>query len=152
MSEAPELKFFATIKAEVAEPIELGAMRDGMRRTIPITGGRVEGPGFSGRILPGGADFQVVTSDTRTELYARYGIALDDGETIDVENTGLRTASAADIAGLVAGREIPPERVYFRCVPKLSGTGTWAWLADRIFLATAERHPEYVRIDVFEVL
>lgn len=154
---SPSLKFFGKITALVTTPVELGTMSDGTKRIIPITGGTFHGfnaggEAVSGEILPGGADFQTLRSATSTELLAKYAIRLSDGECISVDNFGIRTASEEDIAALVAGKPVPSERVYFRCVPKLDGAGSWAWLTDRIFIGSGQRYPDRVELDVFEVL
>ena len=57
-----------------------------MRRVIPIVGGRCPGRGFSARVLPGGADFQLITSDTMARLEARYVLETDGGDRIYVHN------------------------------------------------------------------
>src|SRR5690606_882280 len=94
---APELEHLATIVVDVGAPQEIGHTPSGRRRVIPITGGTVTGK-LSGRILPGGADFQAIRSHTFTDIHARYVIETEQGETIYVENTGIRTGSAEDIA------------------------------------------------------
>ena len=59
------------------------------RVVIPITGGTFEGPRIKGTILPGGADYQLVSADgNRTELDAIYEIRTDDGILIHVRNRG----------------------------------------------------------------
>ncbi|WP_105566126.1 DUF3237 domain-containing protein [Microbacterium halophytorum] len=148
---APPLEYFGTVTAFVASPVELGDIPGGAQRIIPIEGGTFDGPGVSGRILPGGADFQVLRSATTTVLEAKYAIETDQGERIAVENRGLRSGSAIDIAALVAGDAVPAERIYFRCVPRLTGGGRWEWLGDRIFVGTGTRHPDRVVVDVFLV-
>lgn len=149
--DAPRLEYFATITAHVAVPIELGEMPGGAQRIIPITGGTLSGPDADGTILPGGADHQVLRSSTTTQLLARYAIETDDGDRIAVENIGVRNGSEADIATLVAGGTVPSERIYFRCLPRLTGSGRWTWLSDRLFVGTGTRHPDRVEVDVFMV-
>lgn len=154
---SPSLKFFGKITALVTTPVELGTMSGGTKRIIPITGGtfqasNADGEAVSGTILPGGADFQTLRSATSTELLAKYAVRMSDGECVEIDNFGIRTASEEDIASLVAGEPVPSERVYFRCVPKLAGTGAWAWLSDRIFIGSGQRYPDRVEVDVFEVL
>lgn len=148
---APELNYLGTITARVAAPVELGDMPGGARRIVPIEGGTLVGPGVRGTILPGGADFQVLRSATTTVLEAKYAIETDDGDTIAVDNLGIRNGSEEDIAALVAGRTVPPERIYFRCVPRLTGSGRWAWLGDRVFVGAGTRHPDRVVVEVFLV-
>jgi hypothetical protein len=68
------LKLQALFKAdiELAPAQELGAGPLGRRRIIAITGGRFVGERLSGRVLPGGADWQVIRADGVAELDARY--------------------------------------------------------------------------------
>ena len=68
---APKLTFAFELRATVATPTELGQVANGRRRIIDITGGTVEGPGFKGKVRPGGADWQIVRGDGFTELDTR---------------------------------------------------------------------------------
>ena len=69
---------------------ELGATPLGRRRVIPITGGRFSGERLSGRVLPGGADWQVIRADGVADLDARYTLETADGALIYVRNKGYR--------------------------------------------------------------
>ena len=72
---APTLEPIADLTVFVATPVEAGQVMGlnsrGRRRIIPITGGTVRGT-INGAVLPGGADFQIVVSDTCADLDARY--------------------------------------------------------------------------------
>jgi hypothetical protein len=150
--QTPSLSFLTTIEVAVGEPIEVGETPEGHRRIIPIVGGTVEGPALNGKVLPAGADFQILKSGTLTELQAQYAIETDDGDRIYVSNFGLRSGSADDITALVRGESVPPERIYFRCSPRLSSAGErWAWLGSKIIVGTGERHPNAVRLNLFVV-
>jgi hypothetical protein len=147
---APTLTYLATIDVDVAAPIDLGGGEGVHRRIVPILGGRVTGPRLRGHVLPGGADFQVLRSGTLTELEARYAIETEEGDRVYVENFGVRAGSEKDIATIVAGGEVDPERIYFRSNPRLSSTSSrWAWLASRILVARGKRRPESVELEVF---
>src|SRR4030042_6573398 len=87
---APELRAVTDLIADVTQPIDIGDIPQGRRRIIPISGGTVKGPRLNGRMLPGGADFQIWRSDGCTEIHARYVIETDTKKLIYVENTGLR--------------------------------------------------------------
>ena len=50
---------------------ELGETPQGRRRIIGITGGRFSGERVSGRVLPGGADWQLVRPEGVADLDAR---------------------------------------------------------------------------------
>jgi len=142
------------LEVTVGPPVELGRVADGVRRIIPITGGTVTGVEraegtLTGVVLPGGADFQVLRSDTLTELEARYAVETEDGERIWVTNLGLRTGEAQDIAALVRGESVPHDRIYFRCTPRMQSSGPrWAWLAGRILVGTGRRTPDAVHLDI----
>lgn len=74
---------------EISAPVELGRTALGVRRYIPITGGSFKGERLSGRVLPGGADWQLERSDGVTEVDALYSMKCDDGTVIIVHNCGL---------------------------------------------------------------
>ena len=103
------LELIAELSVTVAAPIEAGdvqgASTRGKRRTIPITGGTVRGR-LNGRVLAGGADFQLVVSETMAVLDARYTLELDSGARIFVQNHALRRGSAEAIAKLVRGEPV----------------------------------------------
>jgi hypothetical protein len=148
----PELEFLASLAVEVAPPVEVGRTRTGLRRVIPISGGTVTGPELNGRILPAGADFQLITSETSSDLDARYVIETDDGDRLFVMNAAYRTGSAEDIAALVRGEEVPAERIYFRCSPRFEVAGErWAWLESTVVIGSGRREPDRVLIDLWRV-
>ncbi len=156
----PELEFVADLSVHVTSPIEAGMVSGlnsrGRRRIIPITGGSMRGPLLQGRVLPGGADFQIVVSDTCADLDARYLIALDGpqhaGQHIFVQNRALRRGSAADIARLVRGETVDPQAIYFRCVPTFEVSDErLRWLTESVFVGTGARHPDRVEMRLFRV-
>lgn len=157
---APTLEHLADLTVHVAPPIEAGAViglnSRGRRRIIPITGGTLRGPRLQGRVLPGGADFQLVVSETAADLDARYVIALDGpehaGEHIYVQNRALRRGSAADMARLVRGEVVEPSAVYFRCTPTFEvSSPKLVWLTESLFVGTGARHPDRVEISLYRL-
>lgn len=149
---APELRFVTRLDVEVGPPVEVGKTARGLRRLIPITGGRMSGPLLNGRILPGGADFQLITTPTDTELEARYVVRTDEDELVFVTNWGLRTGTAEDIARLRQDLPVDPARIYFRTLPRFeTAAPRLADLNSRIFLGVGTRRPDAVLLDVFEV-
>src|SRR5690606_28520725 len=77
------------IHADLGEIVDAGTTPYGGRRIIEILGGRVEGK-VSGKILPGGADWQVIRSDGVADIQARYVIEADSGARVLVTSNGLR--------------------------------------------------------------
>src|SRR5690606_24229681 len=74
----PGLEFAFEVRAEVADPTVVGQMPNGLRRIIDITGGTFEGPRIKGRVVPGGADWQIIREDGFTEVDARYTLETED--------------------------------------------------------------------------
>lgn len=149
----PQLEHVCDIAVEIGMPIEVGQTDMGLRRLIPITGGVVEGASMQGRVLAGGADFQLILAgQTQAHLDARYVLELDDGARIWVHNAALRVTSAEDGARLIRGEPVSPERVYFRCQPRFEAAHPrWQWLAQHQFVGVGLRLPDAVHISVYQV-
>jgi hypothetical protein len=148
----PALKFFADLSVEVAQPIEVGSTVHGTRRLIPILGGNVQGEGWTARVLPGGADFQLIVTNQLAELDARYVLETDAGDAIYVQNHAVRTAPPEVMAKLIKGEPVNPESVYFRCTPRFeTASPALAWISERLFIGTGARHPDRVVMRFFEV-
>jgi hypothetical protein len=155
----PTLEPVATLTVSVSQPIEagdtFGLSSRGKRRIIPITGGTVSGR-LNGRVLPGGADFQLVVSDTCADLDARYMLQLGDpawaGAHVFVQNRALRRGSPEDIAKLVRGEPVDPTAIYFRCAPTFEVSHpALAWMTESLFIGTGARFPDRVEIQFFRV-
>jgi hypothetical protein len=107
-------------------------------------------------VLPGGADFQLVVSDTLADLDARYMLQLDDpawpGAHVFVQNRALRRGSAEDIARLVRGEPVEPAAIYFRCAPTFEVSHpALAWMTESLFIGTGARYPDRVEMRFFRV-
>jgi hypothetical protein len=152
----PILEHVADLTVLVGPPVEAGAITGlnsrGRRRIIPIIGGTVSGPMLKGEIVPGGADFQLVVSDTTAELDARYMLRLDSGESVYVHNRALRRGSAELMAKVVSGEPVDPALLYFRCVPSFEvSSGNLSWMTENVFVGTGARYPDRVEMAFFKV-
>jgi hypothetical protein len=151
--EPPKLEFFCTLNVTVDKALIVGQTPHGTRRIIPITGGKVEGPGIKGEIIPGGADWQVVRADGVAELEAHYQFKTDDGVIIYVKNIGIRAASPEVAAKIARGEKVESNQYYFRTSPKFEApSGKYEWVNNTLFVCTGERLPDAVLITVFKVL
>lgn len=151
----PLLEPIADLVVHVTTPVEVGQViglnTRGLRRIIPIVGGTVSGK-LSGQVLAGGADFQMVVSDTVADLDARYILALDNGHRVYVQNRALRRGTAADVARLVRGEAVDPAAIYFRCAPTFEVSDpSLAWLTESLFVGTGARYPDRVEMRFFRV-
>ena len=142
-----------TIRAELAPIRKFGATPYGERRVIDIVGGTVTGAGLNGRILPGGADWQIIRTDGAADIQARYTIEATNGGLILVDSRGLRHGPADVIARLAQGEAVDSALYYFRTVMRFeTGDAEHAWLGRILAVAAGAREPNAVRLDVFEVL
>ena len=140
------------IEVTLAAPQELGETPLGRRRIIGITGGSFRGERLSGRVLPGGADWQVIRPDAVADLDARYTLETTDGALIYVRNRGYRHGPAEVIRKLAAGEPVDPALYYMRTSPRFeTGDARYAWLNRMICVATGARRPAAVELEVFEV-
>jgi hypothetical protein len=149
---APKLEHVCDARIDVASPYEVGLTASGQRRVIAITGGEVNGPGLSGAVLPGGADYQIIAADGLTHLHARYVIETSQGERIYVENTGLRFGSPEALDRLRRGLPVDPALIYFRTAPKFeTASPRLAWMTTTLFIASGARTPDQVLLSVFRL-
>jgi hypothetical protein len=150
--QAPGLDRFADLTVQVAAPIEVGAVGHGSRRVIPILGGSCIARDWTARVLPGGADFQLIVNERMARLEARYVLETDAGDRIFVANDAVRTAAPEVMARLIRGEPVDPMAVYFRCVPRFEASApSLVWMMERVFLGTGLRRPSEVVMRFFEV-
>ena len=137
-----QAKLAFTIEANLAPMLELGDSADGKRINIPITGGRVFGDKINGKVLPGGADYQLIHADGTVVLHAVYMLQTDDGAVINVVNDGVL---------------VPPKNgsaLYFRTSPRFNApNGRYTWLNNSIFVAgiRESNKDNSVLIDVYRL-
>jgi hypothetical protein len=149
---APDLEFFAELSVDVGVPQEVGLTVHGQRRLIPILGGAARGDGWTARVLPGGADYQLIVSPRLAELDARYVLETDAGDLIYVQNRALRAAAPEVTARLLRGEPVDPTQVYFRCSPSFeTASPALGWIAERLFIGSGVRRPERVEMQFFTV-
>ena len=151
-SAPPKLTLAMTLRVQVGPPTELGEVPRGRRRIIPILGGTFEGPDIRGKVLPGGADWQIVRADGFAELDTRFLLQTDAGKLIYIQNAGIRHAPPDITRKLLAGETVDPSLVYFKTVPTFETSAPeLQWLTRSIFVGTGERHPSEVVIRVWRV-
>jgi hypothetical protein len=149
----PALRFAFAVKVIVAPTQDLGQTARGHRRIVDILGGEAEGPRFTGTILPGGADWQVVRPDGTIEVVARYSIRSAAGTLVYVQNDGLRVASPEIVARMARGESVPIDSYRFRTAPRFETSDpALKWLETSTFVGVATRAPDRVAIGFHEVL
>jgi hypothetical protein len=148
------LRLESLLKADItlAAPQDLGESPLGRRRIINITGGTFRGKRLSGKVLPGGADWQVIRTDGVADLDARYTLETEDGALIYVRNHGYRHGPADVLKKLSLGEEVDPSLYYMRTTPLFeTGDQRYAWLNRLICVGTGARKKNSVHLEIFEV-
>ena len=142
------------LRAEITlgTPQELGDAPYGRRRIIAITGGTFRGERLAGRVVPGGADWQIVHADGVAELDARYTLETDDHALIYVRNFGLRHGPPEVIGRLASGEAVDASLYYMRTTPRFeTGAERYRWLNGLICVATGARRAAAVELEIFAV-
>ena len=142
-----------TLTSPLGEIQKLGDTPYGERRIIDINGGTVVGPKLNGKVLPGGADWQIVRADGVVHLTARYTIETDGGGLILVNAEGYRHGPAEVMERLARDETVDPALYYFRTAMRFETSDPKsAWLNRILAIGYGARANRQVRIEVFEVL
>jgi hypothetical protein len=140
------------LEAEVGRPLEIGETPAGVRRCIPLLGGRFVGE-IEGELVPGGADWQTVLPDGTLEISAHYALRTRSGEHIEVLSNGLRHAPQDVLGRLSRGEAVSVQEYYFRTHIRLrTAAAGLAYLNTLLAVSMGERFPSSVRLSVFRVL
>lgn len=141
----PRVEFAFSAHVLLEPTREIDRTPYGIRRRIPIIGGTFEGPRIRGRIVPGGADWQLQRADDYTVLEADYMIEAADGTQIHVRNRGLTNTRVADA-----------KTRYLRTVPEFEAPiGPHDWLNQSVFVGSLEGvkgGPPAVLVHVFRLV
>ena len=139
----PELRtqYVFTITAEIAEVTTAGDLGHGVRRIIPIVGGEVRGEKVNGKVLPFGADFQIIRPNELIDLEARYAFETDDGAVVYVENKGIRFGPVELLQKLKRGEPVDPEADLFPHRSEIRDRPREVSLADAAHFRRVRRAP-----------
>ena len=132
---------------------KLGNTPYGERRIINILGGAVEGEKLKGKVLPGGADWQIVRADGVVHLTARYTVETETGAQILVNSEGYRHGPPEVMARLARDETVDRSLYYFRAFMRFETADPQAaWLNRILAVGYGARENRAVRLDVHEVL
>jgi len=103
-----QLKPLFSFTADVGTPQEAPNGSYGDRRFIPITGGSFQSSRIAGKVLPGGADYQLIRQDKVAELNVRCTFETDDNVIFLMKGLGMRHGPEAVIARIARGEDVDP--------------------------------------------
>lgn len=123
----PRTEFVYEAVCDLEPTLDLGTSPWGERRMVPIAGGTFEGPGLKGKVLPGGADRQLIRRDGARALDAVYELQTHDGVIISVRNRVL-VRPPKDGSG----------RYAFSTLEIVAPEGRYGWLNDHVHVGTLD--------------
>ncbi|MSP45286.1 MAG: DUF3237 domain-containing protein [Xanthobacteraceae bacterium] len=142
-----------TIHSPLGGIQRLGNTPYGERRIINILGGTVDGPKLKGKVLSGGADWQIVRADGVVHLQARYTVETDGGGQVLIDAEGYRHGPPEVMDRLARDETVDPALYYFRTFMRFETADPAAsWLNRILAIGRGARLKGAVRIEVFEVL
>ncbi len=142
MSDTLSCEFIYEAIVDIADKNSLGQSPMGQRFIVNILGGKFDGPRLKGKVLPGGADRQLLRPDGIKELDALYEIQTHDGIVITVHNQVIIDMPSSD------------QRYACSVVKFRAPEGPYDWLNKRIFVGNLESQKPLrnaVKIRVFQV-
>jgi hypothetical protein len=128
-SETPQARLLWRAAVEIGERQGLGQSPHGERFIVPIQGGVFRGgpdhADLHGRVLPGGADRQLLRPDGLRELDALYEMQVHDGAVLTIRNRVLVDDTC--------------QPRYARSVVQVRApNGAWSWLNRRCLIGTLQ--------------
>ena len=148
----PTLRHVADLTIKLDPIVEMGQGQGGTRRIIPIIGGQVSGPSFSGQIMNVGADWQTIFASGLAEIDTRYAFRTDDGAVIEIRNFGYRHGPADVVQKLAAGEDVDPAQYYMRTHARLeTGHPNYQWVNNTLFVGVGGRLQSSVMLSLYAV-
>lgn len=145
----PKTQWLCRIEVAVGALVSLGQAPQGERRVVPILGGTVQGDGFDGEVMAGGADWQYRRVDDVLEISAHYALRLTDGAIVEVQSDGYRYGPPEVMARLAAGEDVPADAYFFKTILRFrTGHAGRAELNRTIGIASGRRTAQAVHLDV----
>jgi Protein of unknown function (DUF3237) len=149
----PRLTLVYRLEATVGPAQELGDTAQGRRRIVPLTGGTVTGPHFTGSLLPGAsADWQIGLPDGTALGDIRYTLQTDGGDLLSVRSRGVRHGSPEVLARLGRGEEVDAAEYTFRTSTQIDTAAPGLdWLNRGVFIGVGGRQPAGVIYETYLV-
>jgi hypothetical protein len=148
----PRLTKIYRLEAIVAPPLDLGAVGQGHRRIVALTGGTFTGR-LAGKLLPGSsADWQTLLPDGTALGDIRYTLETDGGDLLYVQARSIRHGRADVLARLGRGENVDPAEYTFRTSTQIStAAADLDWLNKGIFVSVGGRQPAGVIYETYLV-
>lgn len=149
----PRLTKVLRLEASVGEAMEVGTVREGRRRIVPLTGGTFAGPVLNGTLIAGAsADWQIVLPDGTALGDIRYTLQTDHGDLLYVRSQSVRHGSTEVLARLGRGEEVDASEYVFRTSTQIeTAAHDLDWLNKGVFVSVGGRRPGGVIYEIYLV-
>jgi hypothetical protein len=149
----PRLTLVYRLEADVAAPLDLGAVSQGRRRIVALTGGTFTGPEIQGKLVPGAsADWQIVLPDGTARGDIRYTLQTDAGDLLYVQSRSVRHGSAEVLARLGRGEDVDASEYTFRTSTQIeTASPDLAWMNKGVFISVGGRQTAGVLYETYLV-
>jgi len=141
-----------SLVVDVGPVVSLGGGPYGERRYVDILGGRVDGDGLQGVVVPGGADWQIARADGVLDIEAHYSLLLDDGARVEILGKGMRHGTPEVLQRLARGDDVDPSEYFFRTFVRFqTGATRLAELNRTMAIAIGARRAATVELTVYRL-
>jgi hypothetical protein len=156
----PEMPVLSELPVEHAfdmavdlEPAQFIPTATGTIMNFVAKGGRFEGPGLKGEILPGGGDGLVVGSDQIGRVRVRATLKTDDDVLIHYTAGGVIKIPVDGLERLAAGERLPFAETYVRTTPVLETSDErYSWLSESVLIGHNELSKDKIDYRIYKVL
>ena len=149
----PKLEYLLTYRADLKDPVDIGAVPSGTRRIFDVKGGSFEGPRMKGKLLASGGDWLLIGNDGVGRLDVRGTLESDDGARIYVQYYGVVAIDEKVVKALATGEELQYGDTFFMTQPRFeTGDPRYAWLNSAVCVAEGRLLPNAVEYRVFQVV
>jgi hypothetical protein len=140
-------------RAELREPVAVGAGPFGSRQIYDITGGSFEGARLNGKLLPSGADWLLVDDNNVARLDVRATLETHDGARIYMQYNGVLLLNDKVLQAMASAGETQFGDTYFVTQPRFeTGDERYAWLNSVMAVAEGRTLPNAVEYRVSAVV
>ena len=147
-----KLEPLMVFRADLKEPVAVGATAYGDRQIYDVTGGTFEGSRLKGKVLGSGGDWLLIDGKGVARLDVRATLETDDGALIYVQYYGVLVMNEKVVQALESGAETQFGDTYFVTQPRFETSDErYSWLNSVMAVAEGRTIPNAVEYRVYEV-
>ena len=140
------------LPSEITTLQKLGGVYQGTQKNYSVTGGHINGPKLSGKILEGGGEWTILHPDGAGKLYLRTPIRTNDGSRIYMYHHGVVYAKSDVLQRLRENKPVDPSEYYFRTTPYFETTSKkHAWLNRIAAVGKGHFVPNGIKFSVYSI-